>query len=49
MNPSISVINVRLDEYIRLLMQADGISYVADQYVSLREEYYRQRESDIKS
>jgi len=41
---------LRLDEYIRLLIQADGIDVVANHYIELREEYYQQRESgDVSS
>jgi hypothetical protein len=32
---------MRLDEYIRLLIQADGMDVVANQYNDLREEYYQ--------
>lgn len=46
MNSSIPTIELRLDEYIRLLMQADGVSYVVDNYIPLREDYYQQRESN---
>lgn len=43
MNPSISTFDLRLDEYIRLLMQADGVSFVVDNFIQLREEYYKNR------
>ena len=36
---------LRLDEFIRLLIQADGIDFVANHYIDLREEYYDQHSS----
>ena len=33
--------SMRLDEYIRLLIQADGMDVVANHYIDLREEYYQ--------
>ena len=44
MNP-VTTIDLRLDEYIRLLMQTDGISFVVDNFIALREEYYDKRQS----
>lgn len=47
MNPSsVQAFDLRLDEYIRLLMQTDGISFVVDNFIQLREEYYDKRLSE---
>jgi hypothetical protein len=37
----------QLNDYIRIYIQSNGITYVTNNYIQLREDYYNKKESNV--